>query len=77
VSVKIYNTSSGTVGSTAQMQQNIPIPGGSAGAGNNLILPQGISCTGGITFAITANFAATSTGSVAANDVTGSLYYNT
>jgi hypothetical protein len=76
-SVKIYNTSSGSVGSTAQLQVTIPIPGGSAGAGNNLMLPQGVSCTGGVTFAITANFAATSTGPVAAGDVVGTLYYNT
>lgn len=75
-SIKIFNTSSGAVGSTAQLQVTIPIPGGSAGAGNNMMLPQGVSCTGGITMAITANFAATSTGPVAASDVVGTLYYN-
>lgn len=76
-SIKIYNTSSGAVGSTAQLVNTIPIPGGSAGAGNNFMIGQGISCTGGVTFAITANFAATSTGPVAAGDVVGTLYYNT
>lgn len=76
-SIKIFNTTSGTVGSTAQLQVTIPIPGGSVGAGNNLMLAQGVSCTGGISFLITANFAATSTGAVAAGDVVGSLYYNT
>ena len=77
IGVRIYNTSSGAVGSTAQLTVTIPVPGGSAGAGNNFYVGQGVSCTGGITMAITSNFAATSTGSVAAGDVVGVLYYNT
>jgi hypothetical protein len=76
-SIKIYNSTAATVGSTTNLLNTIPIPGGSAGGGNNLILPQGVSYPSGLTFLITANFGATSTGARAAGDVVGTLYYNT
>jgi len=75
-SVKCYNSTTATVGSTSNLLVTIPIPGGSAGAGNNYSLPQGVSFSGGLTLVVTGNFAATSTGTThSAGDVVGTLYY--
>jgi hypothetical protein len=56
----------------------IPVPGGSAGGGNNLILPQGVSYASGITMIIAQTFNATSTATNhSAGDVSGVFYYRT
>lgn len=75
--IKIYNTTSApTIGSTALLKVTIPIPGSTAGAGNNMMLGQGIALSAGLSFTITNNFAATSTGtSASAGDIVGQLYY--
>lgn len=75
-SVKCYNSTSATVGSTTNLLVTIPLPGGTVGAGNNHMLPQGVSFSGGITIVVTANFAATSTGTNhSAGEVVGNVYY--
>ena len=77
-SIKVYNSTGPTAGSTTNLIDTIPIPGGSAGAGNNFLIPQGINSTGGLSFLVTNNFAATSTGSgLTAGAVVGALYFNT
>jgi hypothetical protein len=74
--VKIYDSTAPTVGSTTNLKLTIPIPGSTGGAGNNLMLGQGISVVTGLAFVITRDFASTSTGVAhSAGDVVGSLYY--
>ena len=76
LAVRTYNSTTATVGSTTNLKVLIPLPGASAGAGNNLILPQGVSYAGGLTLIIAQNFNATSTGTNhSAGDVTGTIYY--
>lgn len=76
VALNLFNATSGNVGSTTNLQVIVPVPGGSAGAGNNLMLPQGVSFPGGLSFSIHSNFAATSTGAGwSAGDIVGTLYY--
>jgi len=76
LAIRTYNSTTATAGSTSNLQGIIPIPGGSAGAGNNLILPQGVSYASGLTFIIAQNFNATSTDTNhSAGDVSGTLYY--
>jgi hypothetical protein len=67
------------VGSETGLKAIVPIPGGSAGAGNNFILPPGgVECTGGISMVIAQLFNTTSTGTNhAAGDVSGTVYYRT
>jgi hypothetical protein len=74
--VRAYNSTTATAGSTSNLQNIISLPGGSAGAGNNLILPQGVSYASGLTIIIAQNFNATSTGTNhSAGDVAGTVYY--
>jgi hypothetical protein len=76
LAVRAYNSTTATVGSTSNLQGLIPLPGGSAGAGSNLILPQGVSYASGLTIIIAQNFNATSTGTNhSAGDVAGTIYY--
>lgn len=76
LAVRAYNSTTATAGSTSNLQGIIPIPGGSAGAGNNLILPQGVSYASGLTIIIAQTFSATSTGTNhSAGDVSGCVYY--
>jgi hypothetical protein len=56
----------------------VPIPGGSAGAGNNFLFPGGVECTGGVSMIVAQNFNTTSTATNhAAGDVAGTVYYRT
>lgn len=74
-SIKLYNSTAPTAGSTTNLIVTIPIPGGSAGAGNNLMLPQGVNFSSAFTIVVTGNFAATSTGTThSAGDVVGTFY---
>ena len=76
LAVRAYNSTTATAGSTSNLQNLIPLPGGSAGAGNNMLLEQGVSYSGGITLIIAQNFSATSTGTNhSAGDVAGTIYY--
>jgi hypothetical protein len=77
VCVRVYNTTSPTVGSTTNLLFAIPIPGSTAGAGNNYTLPwPGVNSTGGIGFVLVDSFITTSTAiGHSAGEVVGQLYY--
>lgn len=78
VCVRVYNTTGPTVGSTTSLLFAIPIPGSTAGAGNNYTFPgPGINSTGGIGFVLVDSFITTSTalGTHNAGEVVGQLYY--
>jgi hypothetical protein len=76
VAVKLYNSTGPTVGSTTNLIITIPIPGSTAGAGNNFFFELGTTFNGGLSMLITDNFASTSTAfGHNAGDIVGQLYY--
>ena len=78
--MKIYATSSApTVGSTANFQMTLGIPGSTAGAGANMVSPLDplFYSTRGLAFTITANPPTTDTGTIGNNDLVVNLFYKT
>lgn len=78
--LKIYGTSSapaaGTLTSAILGIYGIIASTGTGGAGaQHIIQPFGLYGTGGIAFTVTANAAATDTGTTGANDINFTLYY--
>lgn len=75
-SIKVYNSTSPTVGSTTNLTLTIPIPGSGNGAGNNLMLGQGVAFGTGIALVVTRDYASTSTATAhSAGDIVGAFYY--
>ena len=76
VAIKVYDSTSPTVGSTTNLTLTIPIPGSGNGAGNNLMLGQGVAFGTGIALVVTRDYASTSTATAhSAGDVVGAFYY--
>ena len=74
--IKVYDSTSPTVGSTTGLKMTIPIPGSGNGAGNNLMLGQGVAFGTGIALVVTRDYASTSTETGhSAGDVVGAFYY--
>lgn len=72
--LKIYNTSSPTVGTTTPAM-TIPIPGNTSGAGLVFTLPSGIAFGTSIGIGITTGVADNDTGAPAANEVVVNILY--
>jgi hypothetical protein len=76
VAVRLFDSTTATIGSTTNLKLVIPIPGSTAGAGNNHMFPQGVLFSGGVTLIITDSFVSTSTTlGHSAGEVIGDIFY--